>query len=371
MPPQRFLGHVAAWAVAFIERLPHRRPHIHRDHERDAQGHRLGSPDRRLGHPDAADHGDRAFTARGLDLVAADDRVTEYAPAASGDALPVATISGVSSPCRLALDASGDPYVASLTDSISEYSVGSGAPKLIATISGQNQPRGLAVDASGHLWVSESAINSINEYSATASGNAVPIASLRGPDTGLARPAGARVRFDGEPDGGQRRDQWDRLIDHGIPGAAAHRRQRPDGQAARRPERALGVDRGRDQTISPPMLSANAIVELAPGTTTPSPVIVGPSNTQLNAPVGVAATPPLSIVTTSLRTAHAGRRYLVNLVAAEGTTPTGGRSCHGRLPRGLRLRKTGAIIGTPHARARVYRFTVRVRDRTHPAQVVT
>lgn len=104
--------------------------------------------------------------------------------------------------------------------------------------------------------------------------------------------------------------------------------------------------------------------------TTPSPVIVGPSNA-LNAPVGVAATPPLSIVTTSLRTAHAGRRYLVNIVAAEGTTRTGGRSCHRRLPRGLRRRKTGAIIGTPHARARVYRFTVRVRDRTHPAQVVT
>src|SRR6202042_3635587 len=110
---------------------------------------------------------------------------TEYAPGANGDASPIMTITGVSQPARLALNGSGDLYVSSLLSSISEYNVASGTPTLIATITGQNQPRGLAVDADGELWVSESTVNTANEDTPTASGNATPITSINGPDTGL------------------------------------------------------------------------------------------------------------------------------------------------------------------------------------------
>jgi hypothetical protein len=296
--------------------------------------------------------------------------VTEYAPGASGDARPTATIGGVSTPCRLALSGSGDLYVASLSDSISKYSVGSGAPKLITTITGQTQPRGLALDAGGHLWVSESTINTINEYSATASGNSAPIASIAGPDTGLASPQG--LVFDSAGNltaanaGGAGISGSVTVYAAGhLTGDAVPTTTLTSGLTL-----PLGVDRGTDQTIFVSDVSANAIVEYAPGATTWSTLISGP-NTQLDSPVGVAATPPLSIVTKRLPAAHRGRRYLVNLTAAEGTTPYRWKVVHGRLPRGLRLRKTGAIIGTPHGRAHVYRFTVRVRDRTRPTQVVT
>ena len=299
------------------------------------------------------------------------DTVTEYAPGASGDVGPTATIRGVSTPCRLALSGSGDLYVASLSDSISKYSVGSGAPKLITTITGQTQPRGLALDAGGHLWVSESTINTINEYSATASGNSAPIATIGGPDTGLASPQG--LVFDSAGNltaanaGGI-----------GISGSvtvypAGHLTgdSIPTTTLTSGLTLPLGVDRGTDQTIFVTDVSANAIVEYAPGATTWTTLISGPNNTQLNSPVGVAATPPLSIVTQTLPAAHRGRRYLVNLVAAEGTTPYRWNVVHGRLPRGLRLRRTGALIGTPRDRTHVYRFTVRVRDRTRPHQVVS
>lgn len=299
------------------------------------------------------------------------DTVTEYAPGASGDAAPTATIHGVSTPCRLALSGSGDLYVASLSDSISKYSVGSGAPKLVTTITGQTQPRGLALDASGHLWVSESTINTINEYSATASGNSAPIATIGGPDTGLASPQG--LVFDSAGNltaanaggigigGSVTVYPVGHLTGDSIPTTTL-----TSGLTL-----PLGVDRGTDQTIFVSDVSANAIVEYAPGATTWTTLISGPTNTQLNSPVGVAATPPLSIVTRKLPAAHQGRRYLVNLVAAEGTTPYRWNVVHGRLPRGLRLRRTGAIIGTPRGRTHVYRFTVRVRDRTRPHQVVS
>jgi sugar lactone lactonase YvrE len=297
------------------------------------------------------------------------DTVTEYAPGVSGDSRPVATITGVSSPCRVALSGA-DLYVASLSDTISEYSVGSGTPKLIASISGQQQPRGLAVDAGGHLWVSESTVNEVNEYSPTASGAATPMASISGPDTGLASPQG--LVFD--PAGNLTVANAGGV---GIPGSvtvypASHLSgdSVPTTTLNSGLTEPLGVDRGTDLTVFAADVGANAIVEYPPGSTTPSEVISGPAETLINIPVSVAATPPLSILTTKLPAARQERRYLVNLAAAEGTTPYRWRVIHGRLPRGLRVRKTGAIIGTTHARVGVYRITVRVTDSTHPAQKV-
>ena len=298
------------------------------------------------------------------------DTVTEYAPGATGDARPVITIIGVSSPCRLALRAGRFLFVASLTGSIAEYALGSGLPTLITTITGQQQPRGLAVDASGDLWVSESTIDSVNEYSPTASGDAVPIASLGGPDTGLAAPQGLVFDSAGNltvanagpngTDGSITVYPAARLVGDSVPTETL-----TSGLSE-----PLGLDRGTDQTIFAADVAGNAIIEYAPGSTTPSEVISGPT-TLLDAPIGVAATPPVSILTGKLRAARQGRHYLVNLVAAEGTTPYRWKIARGRLPRGLRLRRTGAIIGTPRRRAGIYRFTIRLTDSTRPTQKVT
>lgn len=297
--------------------------------------------------------------------------VTEYAPGDTGDASPIMTITGVSQPARLALNGSGDLYVASLANSISEYSVASGASKLIATITGQDQPRGLAVDANSNLWVSESSANAVKEYSPTASGAATPIASISGADTGLTSPQG--LVFDSSGNltvanaGTNGSDGTVTVYSAGqLTGDSVPVQTFSSGLSE-----PLGVDRGTDQTLFVADVGDNAIAEYAPGATTPSEVISGPIFTHLSVPVGVAATPPLSILTKSLPAAHRRRRYLVNLKAAEGTTPYRWTISRGRLPRGLSLTRKGAIIGIPHSRRGVYRFTVRVRDRTHPAQVVT
>jgi len=42
----------------------------------------------------------------------------------------------------------------------------------------------------------------------------------------------------------------------------------------------------------------------------------------------------------------------------------------GKLPPGLRLRQSGKLTGVPHT-AKVYRFTVPVRDRSHPRMTAT
>ena len=133
----------------------------------------------------------------------------------------------------------------------------------------------------------------------------------------------------------------------------------------------LGVDRGTDGTLFVADVGGPSVAEYPGPSITPTTVISGQSFTNLNVPVSVAATPPLSIITTKARAARRGRHYLINLVAAEGTTPYHWTVIHGRLPRGLKLRRTGAIIGTPKSRARVYRFTIRVIDSTHPKQRAT
>jgi large repetitive protein len=299
------------------------------------------------------------------------DTVTEYPPGSSGDVKPLLTIRGVSQPCRVALDGSGHLYVAALSSTVSEYKLGSGAPTLMGTLTGQNGPRGLAVDAKGDLWVSESTVNAINEYAPNPSGNASPIAALGGPDTGVASPQG--LVFDAAGNlsvanaggvgikGTVTLYSAAQLIGDSVP-----YRTLTSGLVE-----PLGVDRGTDGTLFVADVGGPLVAEYSGPSITPTTVISGQSFTNLNVPVSVAATPPLSIITTKARAARRGRHYLVNLVAAEGTTPYHWAVIHGRLPRGLKLRRTGAIIGTPKSRARVYRFTIRVIDSTHPKQRAT
>jgi sugar lactone lactonase YvrE len=131
--------------------------------------------------------------------------VTVYAPDASGDAVPTATISGPNTrldfPQFLTV-ASNKIYVASLYSNIvTIYPVGANGDAVpIATINGTNtgfaNTVGVAVDAADRIYVTNAdAIGggSVSIFAAGASGNATPTATISGPNTGLDVPLGITV----------------------------------------------------------------------------------------------------------------------------------------------------------------------------------
>jgi len=79
-------------------------------------------------------------------------------------------------------------------------------------------------------------------------------------------------------------------------------------------------------------------------------------------PVALAVAQKLTITSTRLRVAKAGRRYTAPLQKIGGVGPFVYRVLGGRLPAGLRLDPvTGRLSGIPR-RAGIYPFSVRVRD---------
>src|SRR6266581_804323 len=132
------------------------------------------------------------------------DNITIYAPAASGNATPIDTIAGSNTGLNaggaLALDSAGNLYVANYYgSSITVYAPGaSGNATPSTTIAGSNTglswPWGIARDAAGNLYVanswSSSGSTSITVYTAGATGNAAPIATIAGANTGLSGPTG-------------------------------------------------------------------------------------------------------------------------------------------------------------------------------------
>src|SRR5690349_1296108 len=134
--------------------------------------------------------------------------VTVYAPGASGNATPTATIAGGSTglnqPGAIALDGAGNIYVANelgfSSNSVTVYAAGaSGNATPTATIAGSNTglsvPVVIAVDGAGKIYVTNFGNNSITVYAAGASGNATPTATIAGGNTGLSGPVG--IALDG------------------------------------------------------------------------------------------------------------------------------------------------------------------------------
>ena len=293
--------------------------------------------------------------------------VTEYPPASHGNAAPSTSITGIPSPRALTLDSTGDLFMASSNGSISVYPPGAhGAATPIATIGGQSNPSGLTVGSNGWLYVSEAATNRINEYNALAyapgaHGAPAPINTIFGPDTGLASPQALVV------------DSTGRLSVANAGGTVtfyefgATLDATPSQTVSTGLQAPVGVDRGTDLTLFVGDLDLNAIVEYGPSAFVPGNTISGAA-TLLVQPVSVAATAPLSVVSTGLPAARQGRRYLVNLRAAEGTTPYRWHKARGHLPPGLRVTRAGAVIGTPGGKNHTYHFTVEVRDATRPTQ---
>lgn len=127
-------------------------------------------------------------------------RIIVFAAHAVGDIAPTASISGsntrLSHPAALALDQSGQLYVAdSVSDSVLTFANGASgnvAPR--AVIGGSNTllsgPGGIAFDGKGRLYVANTASNTITIFAATASGNARPVDTIAGGNTGLDAPRG-------------------------------------------------------------------------------------------------------------------------------------------------------------------------------------
>ncbi len=80
-------------------------------------------------------------------------------------------------------------------NSITAYAPGANSDAVpIATIAGPatglNRPLGIVIDSSGKLYVANSGNDTITVYGLGASGNAAPIATIGGPNTGLRGPQG-------------------------------------------------------------------------------------------------------------------------------------------------------------------------------------
>ena len=227
----------------------------------------------------------------------------------------------------MTIDGRGNLWVANLSaNSLTEYSAlpnGDVAP--LATIAGfatrLNGPQGLALDSTGLLVVADTYDNSITEYQPTANGNVLPIRRIAGSATGLSFPIG------------------------------------------------VDVDATGNLYVSNQFGGIEEFLFPANGNRTPLATIAG-SATGLSAPGRLAVAPPLSIRTSTLPHAHAGRRYSVRLRANLGTTPYHWQLSGGHLPRGLRVNREGTLDGTPHQRGR-FRFSVRVTDSTRPAMTAT
>ncbi len=147
--------------------------------------------------------------------------VTVYAPSASGNARPIRTIAGFSTqlkngPEYLAVDGAGTVYVSEsldvsavngpsaktiYADSLLVFPAGAdGDVRPRRTIKGNatrmDGIRGLALDEAGNLYVANAGepINGrdanmrVTVYAPDADGNAAPIRTIEGPDTGLQRP---------------------------------------------------------------------------------------------------------------------------------------------------------------------------------------
>jgi hypothetical protein len=133
--------------------------------------------------------------------------ITVYSPSSNGNVSPSATIVGtgtqLAGPQGIALDSHLNIYVANLANTVTEYAAGStGNATPTAVIAGTATqlaaPAGIAVDASGRIYVANliggaSTFGSITVYAADSKGNATPVAAIAGSDTGLSAPQGIAV----------------------------------------------------------------------------------------------------------------------------------------------------------------------------------
>jgi len=133
--------------------------------------------------------------------------VIAFAANASGNVSPVVTIAGsnttLTNPDSIALDAVGNIYTANDSGTtvavFSPHANGNVAPKktIGGTKSHLGPTEGLLIDPSGNLWVTDFRDNAITEYAAGTHGNVTPIDTISGSDTQLDTPTGMAMDSSG------------------------------------------------------------------------------------------------------------------------------------------------------------------------------
>jgi hypothetical protein len=140
------------------------------------------------------------------------DTITEYAPQASGDTTPTCTISGPNTGLDenddMSLEADGTLIVGNFdavggSGSVVVFSPGAcGDAAPVETIEGPNTGLnvvdGVGTDASGTIYADSTDDSSIQVFPAGANGNVAPSYSISGSNTGLDAPDDVIVGFDGQ-----------------------------------------------------------------------------------------------------------------------------------------------------------------------------
>jgi sugar lactone lactonase YvrE len=102
----------------------------------------------------------------------------------------------------VAVDGSGNIYVANIAGSITVFAAGAtGNVAPLRTITGAatglNGPGGITLDSSGKIYVANGNGNSITVFAAGANGNVAPVTTIAGASTLLAEPDGLVVGSNG------------------------------------------------------------------------------------------------------------------------------------------------------------------------------
>jgi hypothetical protein len=249
----------------------------------------------------------------------------------------------------------------------------SGNATPVATIGGSKTgllgPAGLTFDGAGHLWVTNAANNSLTEYAATANGNVAPLTTIAGSETGLNGPQGVVLDKAGNL---LVANTYASSLNEFAPSASGNVAPM---RTINGPGTGLSFPIGIDVDAAGNIYVANefaGLTEYAPsasGAAIPIAAITGPL-TGLSAPSGLAVAPPLAVHTTRLRPAQVDHRYTSRLRALLGTTPYTWQIVAGRLPGRIHLRRDGMLVGRPRHRG-TFHLLVEVRDHSHHRMTAT
>lgn len=210
---------------------------------------------------------------------------------------------GLGSPAGVAIDKSGKVYVANVyQDSVTVYSAtanGNASPE--RTIKGSNTGLdgsfGVAVDAKKNIYVVNDLNNSVRIFSASANGNVAPKATISGPSTGLTEPVAIALDSDGnvyivnEDNGGPSQPGYITVYAAGSTGDAAPIQTIGGSNTGLVGPGAVAVDNSKSIYVTdsnyPNSPSVTVYAAGANGNASPTRTISG-SNTTLSLPIGIA-----------------------------------------------------------------------------------